>query len=218
MRKIVLDKEKLKDLYVQRKLSLVGCGEVLGCTWWPVRVNLADYGIRVRTNTEHFKGVPKKNKINIDREKLQQLYLKQGLSTAECGKVLGYNPMVIYNRLKDYKIPTRKNGWELRIRGENHPNWKGGVILLIDQRFQKLEWKNLRKEIYRRDNWVCQVSGEHCNKNIQCHHIIPVREGGTDTPGNLTTLSKVSHGKIEHSKCQSFWRYYLSKHIKISLN
>lgn len=297
MRKIVLNKEKLKDLYVHRKLSLAGCGEILGCTWWPVRVNLGDYGVRVRTTGEASKGIPKKNKINIDKEKLRQLYLKQKLGAMECGKILDCAPITIYRYLKDYKIPIRKNGWKFHkkviinggilrdlylnqklsikqcakrlncsaspirdylrsedilrtvgealrgkkkpprskkylanmskarigkprfnIRGENHWNWKGGVTPLINQRIQKLEWKNLRKEIYRRDNWTCQVSGEHCDKNIQCHHIIPVGEDGTDISDNLTTLSKVSHNKIERSKFQSFWRYYLSKHIKISLN
>lgn len=106
----------------------------------------------------------------------------------------------------------------LDMRGSNNPNWKGGTTTEINKRTSDPKWRELAKQIYERDNWRCQICGEHCRNKILCHHILPVRENGTDNPRNLTTLDRGHHTKIEKSKFQDFWRFYLSKHIKISLN
>jgi len=106
----------------------------------------------------------------------------------------------------------------LDMRGQNHWNWKGGTTSETLKRVHDPIWRALTKVIYKRDNWTCQVCGKHCREDIQCHHIIPVKEGGSDDPGNLVTLCRAHHLKIERSKYQDFWRCYLIKAIKISLN
>ena len=104
------------------------------------------------------------------------------------------------------------------LSGKNHWNWKGGITTEIRRRVTDSTWKRLRKQIYQRDNWRCGICGIHCRESIQCHHILPVAEGGTDNRNNLITLCKPHHLKIERSQLQEFWRHYLGKKIKTSLN
>lgn len=62
-----------------------------------------------------------------------------------------------------------------------------------------MEWKELRKQIYERDNWTCQKCDKHCQKkDIQCHHIIPVILSGTGDKNNLQTLCTSCHTKADY--------------------
>ena len=54
-------------------------------------------------------------------------------------------------------------------KGENHPNWKGGISKVNDKK-DSWDYKNWRAKVYERDNWTCQ----RCNikgKKINAHHI-----------------------------------------------
>lgn len=80
---------------------------------------------------------------------------------------------------------------------ELSPNWKGGISSKLQQRCSSLWWKELRKLIYQRDNWTCQMCFKKCHDDIQCHHIIPERKGGNHMPENLITLCKKCHIKVD---------------------
>ena len=58
--------------------------------------------------------------------------------------------------------------------------------------FRALFWSGMRDRIINRDK-VCQF--EYCtdNINLEVHHIIPRRLGGTDHPANLITLCHEHH-------------------------
>jgi CRISPR/Cas system Type II protein with McrA/HNH and RuvC-like nuclease domain len=46
----------------------------------------------------------------------------------------------------------------------------------------------LRWEVLKRDNFTCQYCGQHApNVKLEVDHIIPFREGGDDSMGNLLT-------------------------------
>jgi hypothetical protein len=55
-----------------------------------------------------------------------------------------------------------------RMRGENHPFWKGGIT---DKPWKEKRWVKLVK---KRDNYKCQICGS--NKDIQAHHIKPYKD------------------------------------------
>lgn len=60
----------------------------------------------------------------------------------------------------------------LMIRGEKHPNWKGGHSEKLGK--QKLEWRIWRRQVFERDDYTCR----DCDKRgvyIEPHHIIPKR-------------------------------------------
>lgn len=55
-------------------------------------------------------------------------------------------------------------------RGENHPNWQGGIS---DDKWRdsgSYEYKSWRKAVYERDNYTCQCCGSK-SKRINAHHI-----------------------------------------------
>ncbi|WP_022960289.1 HNH endonuclease [Spongiibacter tropicus] len=59
------------------------------------------------------------------------------------------------------------------------------------------KWRNKRREIFERDNYLCQIHLErgelepvtlHGERHGVCDHIIPSADGGTDADGNLQTI------------------------------
>ena len=56
-------------------------------------------------------------------------------------------------------------------------------------------WNRLRHFIFKRDHYRCRLCGRY-TRNPVCHHIIPVRLGGTHSPNNLITLCPECHKKI----------------------
>ena len=59
-------------------------------------------------------------------------------------------------------------------------------------------WDELRREVYKRDNYTCQRCGAKGKKvggdaEINCHHIVPRSRGGTDNSYNLITLCEECH-------------------------
>lgn len=95
--------------------------------------------------------------------------------------------------------PEYRERQAARQRGEKANNWRGGVS--NSRSPQDWEWKARRLEVYERDNWTCQDCQTKCGnkgpRRIQCHHIIPRRNGGGDELTNLVTLCASCHHKRE---------------------
>lgn len=84
-------------------------------------------------------------------------------------------------RLAKLKNPTKY--WEGKhnfiVRGENHPNWKGGVSKINRPErhylMETLEYKMWRRQVFERDNYICQI----CNRKkeisgkLHADHKIP---------------------------------------------
>lgn len=66
---------------------------------------------------------------------------------------------------------------------------KGGAQMISANISNKL-----RKEIYKRDWYMCALcsSGSH----LQIHHLVPRGQGGSDFPDNLVTLCSTCHAQI----------------------
>lgn len=58
------------------------------------------------------------------------------------------------------------------------------------------EWGLLRKQVFQRDNYTCQKCLDP-RKNIEIHHKIPRRSGGSDSLGNLISYCRECHKTIE---------------------
>ncbi|MCD6366982.1 MAG: hypothetical protein J7L46_05520 [Bacteroidales bacterium] len=94
-----------------------------------------------------------------------------------CQKEFIYNKKTqIYCSRKCFEISHK-----FRMRGENNPSYKNGNSYK-KRSWRGDDWETLRKEIYKRDNYICQDCGIKCiskreatKKNsdriIQCHHI-----------------------------------------------
>lgn len=80
------------------------------------------------------------------------------ISIARKGK-----PLSVYHRSKLTGIP------HLNARGKNHHNWKGGITPLNHQIRSSLKYDIWRREVFKRDNWTCQLFGE--KGYLEAHHI-----------------------------------------------
>jgi len=62
------------------------------------------------------------------------------------------------------------------------------------------DWRQLREQILRRDQYRCQHCGRHegmySSTDLQAHHIQPVSRGGEGTAENLITLCNRCHNRL----------------------
>lgn len=86
-----------------------------------------------------------------------------------------------------------------RLRGEGHPNWKGGIPDYYGE-----NWPEQREKALERDDYECVICGRgeaDLGQEPDVHHIIPIRE--FDNPAeanylsNLVTLCKKHHLQVE---------------------
>ena len=64
-------------------------------------------------------------------------------------------------------------------------------------RLEDEEYRELREQILRRDNWRCQLCGSLTN--LEVHHQVFRSQSGPDHEGNLITLCNDCHGFV-HGK------------------
>lgn len=72
-----------------------------------------------------------------------------------------------------YKFPLEaRERISERMKGKNNPNWKGGISSLHLEYRHSLEYEIWRREVYKKDNWVCRICGKKCSKkDIVAHHL-----------------------------------------------
>ena len=63
-----------------------------------------------------------------------------------------------------------------KMRGENHPRWRGDLtakdrITLINNRFANPRLNKWRKKIFSRDRYTCRICNDSRGGNLQAHHI-----------------------------------------------
>lgn len=203
---ILMAKKKARELI----LCACGCGGTL------ISVDAKGRGRRYITNHQtrtivlHRKrpygpSPTKGKKASLEtRERLRQSHL--GQEGYWKGKKL---PYAVWNKgtkgLVHISLETRRR-ISAKLKGEQSYLWRGGIARC--PRVSTMEWRELRRQIYARDQWACQVCRRHCpNRIIACHHIIPVRCGGSDDPSNLVTLCNSCHSTQEQLYGQSsyFW-------------
>lgn len=65
-------------------------------------------------------------------------------------------------------------------------------------------WGGISKYVEQRDNRTCQrcgaKGGTHGVGMLECDHILPVKDGGTDDPENLRTLCQKCHVAIGYEQ------------------
>lgn len=81
-------------------------------------------------------------------------------------------PKCIYcdKQLKNYYHKQCRQCYKLYNIGDKTPNWQGGKTSKIDRLITSQDYKNWRKSIFERDNYICNM----CNKRggkLEAHHI-----------------------------------------------
>ena len=57
-------------------------------------------------------------------------------------------------------------------RGEQHPNWKGGITTENQKQRNSPEYVRWRKCVFSRDDYTCRTCGKH-GGDLRAHHIKP---------------------------------------------
>jgi predicted DNA-binding protein YlxM (UPF0122 family)/ssDNA-binding Zn-finger/Zn-ribbon topoisomerase 1 len=99
MKKIHLDKEKLRKLYYDDNLTLVDMASIFNCTWHTISKNMEEYGFKKR---------PYKKEVNIPKEKLYDLYITQDKNLKEIADIFNFAESTIYKLLVKYNLIKRQ--------------------------------------------------------------------------------------------------------------
>lgn len=102
--------------------------------------------------------------------------------------------------------PVRKLKISLAFRGEKHPNWRGGPLVIQHQS----AWARLASSIRDRDGHKCKKCGKpesgNGRKALEVHHIVPRRECLSveiaNHPDNLISLCTSCHMLVEWDGAQ----------------
>ena len=92
--------------------------------------------------------------------------LRQEIRIKENQKRIG-NKHPMYG--KTHTKETRQKMSEAQS-GEKHASWKGGISPERNRIMQLIEYKEWRKAIYERDNYICQKCDQK-GGNLNAHHI-----------------------------------------------
>lgn len=91
--------------------------------------------------------------------------------------------------------------------GEKNYNWKGDFDNKL-RRYGRSDWNRLKKEIYKRDNYTCQIC-ENKNDTLHAHHKLDWEKYPelAFNKENIITLCNKCHGKVH-----TLMRFYKSNH------
>jgi len=147
-----------------------------------------------------------KRKMRETRKRLwQNSEYKEMMQKVQKGKTGTYE--------RTSEMETGRHLSPLRIRGKNHPNWKGGIskkpqyISWIKNKRNRLlrgifpkhtfqEWESLKRQY----NYVCPACGKKEPEiKLTEDHIIPLIKDGLDNIENIQPLCR-SCNSIKHTK------------------
>ena len=93
-------------------------------------------------------------------EKMKKIAKLRGNNYVHINFIGKKRPQEVINRMKATmfrkgQIPYNKGKPNLKMRGENHPNWKGGITPANKLIRRSIEYKLWRESVFKRDNWTC---------------------------------------------------------------
>ena len=177
-------------------------------------------GLHYSRETEFKKGTHwRKPKPYWNKDWLWEEYVVKGKSAKQIADEQGCKENNILYFLDKFKIPRRtmseiraKKYWGIwgkrngmyGKRGELCPRWQGGCSPFRQKMYGRAEWKEIVKEVLKRDGYRCQICGAgHTYKNrLVVHHILPVScfPEYISEMWNLATLCEKCHKKIHKAK------------------
>jgi len=119
MSNVGIDLEQARELYLEQKLTLAATSKHMDVPYRRLRKALLDSGIKIRGDTGSARG------FQVSKERLEELYLNQQLSTPDIAKVLGVHQATVLRKLHDAGVPTRSISEGERNATAQGKNWGG---------------------------------------------------------------------------------------------
>ena len=204
-KRYVVDKEWLEAEYLDKMRNTADIAEEIGCDGNIVLHRLYEYGIPVRSSNET-------RKLTIN-----DYYV---LAKKHDFEWIG-DELPASNKVKTWWRCSQGHEWEIRyssiqqrngcpvcarlgMRGENHPNWRGGTSFEpYGSGFDKV----LKLKVRTRDNFTCQISGKPENGVAHSVHHIDY-DKKNNRLWNLITLTKSWNGRVNANR--DAWQRKLS--------
>jgi len=150
---------------------------------WNKGLNVS--GMSGHKQSEYQKSVMRKRNLNDNPSKRPEVREKMRLAKiGKPGNTAGKTWKISKEKLKNFG----------KIKGSDHPNWKGGKTKYYKHSTQTRAYAEWREEVFKQDDYICQI----CNKKgvyLHPHHI----KGWTKYPqlryeiNNGLTLCKSCH-------------------------
>jgi len=225
VRKINIEPKWLKEQYITNIRDANDMAKEIGCSGNTIRLKLEEIGINRRPQCIYKKGhevtEETKRKISEHHNQKSNSYWsekrKQNFKNTIKEKMkLGYIPTISgwWKNKKHTKEHNNKISQSLMssllCRGENAPNWRGGIS---NEPYPFNFNKELKKLIRQRDNYKCQLCGMPECENIQkldIHHIDYDKKNLN--PNNLISLCRSCHMKTNYNR--EYWKRYFDTKIK----
>lgn len=169
-------REWMIEHYVTLQETVDDIAEQLHCTEENVRAYLRKFAISIRYKSRGRVQIPQLN----DREWLYNHYVIQGYSCLQIAEELNCNESSVNRAFVRFGITLRA------------PLTKAPSGTRVSRRAFTAHKRRL---IHRRDGWACQWPGCGDTSEIEAHHIVPVRDGGTNHLDNGITLCVHCHRK-----------------------
>ena len=190
------DKEWLYSHYIKQRLTCRHIAMICGCHPRTIHQWLINFGIPRRQG-----GIAGMHPS--EREAcLEKL----------CATLNKYRPTTKGRRLS---LETRRK-MSLARQGSNAPNWRGGITPQNEIERRKVEYKQWRLAVYKKDKYICQSCGVKCSPKtgLHAHHIKDFanhKELRLDI-NNGMTLCRSCHNAIT-SKTSSGHPFYGNKYV-----
>lgn len=199
-----INEKILFELYITQRKSVDSITKILNISETTIFKYLQKFGIKVRKNYDY----PAWNKGSTKQtnEKIKKASEKTSITRKilfKKGELSHWNKGNSWSKEHREKLSEKNKG--KRIGPDNH-NWKGGVSSKYTAWKEKIrnsfEYKELRKKVYLRDNYLCQLCGKLSDGDLQMHHIKKV-EDHKDLileESNCITLCRKCHVSIRHKE------------------
>jgi len=200
-------KEELYDLYWKKGLSTVELEKKYKVHNKTIAGWMRDYNIKIRVL-----GIAQSNLRLLAKNKLKELYIKKRLSCKKISEIYNTQDESVRRILVHYDINRRNNN------GKNHPNWTGGHSC---EPYSPEFTDKLKKEIKKRDNYICQRCNDKLLKNnkkrqnkrwLEIHYIDYNKLNSKKK--NLITLCNQCN--IDANKNRDYWKRFFINKLKIN--
>lgn len=102
---VVIDRENLKKLYLNRKFTIQQIADTYSCNWKTVQSRLKEYKIPLR-GRGGWQSLPFTSAL-LNREFLEEKYVKEGLTAKQIAQIVGCHAVTILRHLKKNNINIR---------------------------------------------------------------------------------------------------------------